>query len=80
MVPEKDVTLYGYGSVSWKDRMEEWKKKQNEKLQVIKHEGDGGGGFHGDNLDDPNLPMYVNISASYFISGFGNGLSTSPLR
>ncbi|KAM3359908.1 cellulose synthase A catalytic subunit 2 [Capsicum galapagoense] len=57
MVPEKDVTLYGYGSVSWKDRMEEWKKKQNEKLQVIKHEGDGGGGFHGDNLDDPNLPM-----------------------
>ncbi|CAN4081108.1 unnamed protein product [Withania somnifera] len=57
MVPEKDIALYGYGSVSWKDRMEDWKKKQNEKLQVVKHQGDGGGGFHGDNLDDPDLPM-----------------------
>ncbi|CAN4114163.1 unnamed protein product [Withania somnifera] len=57
MVPEKDIALYGYGSVSWKDRMEDWKKKQNEKLQVVKHQGDGGGGFDGDNLDDPDLPM-----------------------
>ncbi|KAJ8557370.1 hypothetical protein K7X08_002995 [Anisodus acutangulus] len=31
MVPQKDVALYGYGSVAWKDRMEDWKKKQNEK-------------------------------------------------
>ncbi|KAJ8544071.1 hypothetical protein K7X08_025689 [Anisodus acutangulus] len=57
MVPQKDVALYGYGSVAWKDRMEDWKKKQNEKLQVVKHQGDGGGGFHGDNLDDPDFPM-----------------------
>ncbi|XP_016433906.1 cellulose synthase A catalytic subunit 2 [UDP-forming] [Nicotiana tabacum] len=57
MVPQKDIALYGYGSVSWKDRMEEWRKKQNEKLQVVKHQGNGGGGFHGDDLDDPDLPM-----------------------
>ncbi|XP_009758840.1 cellulose synthase A catalytic subunit 2 [UDP-forming] [Nicotiana tabacum] len=57
MVPQKDIALYGYGSVSWKDRMEEWKKKQIEKLQVVKHQGNGGGGFHGDDLDDPDLPM-----------------------
>ncbi|OIT31343.1 PREDICTED: cellulose synthase A catalytic subunit 2 [UDP-forming]-like [Nicotiana attenuata] len=57
MVPQKDIALYGYGSVSWKDRMEEWKKKQNEKLQVVKHQGNGGGDYHGDDLDDPDLPM-----------------------
>lgn len=60
MVPEKDIALYGYGSVSWKDRMEDWKKKQNEKLQVVKHQGE--------RLDDPYLPTYVNIFASYFVS------------
>ncbi|XP_006351001.1 cellulose synthase A catalytic subunit 5 [UDP-forming] [Solanum tuberosum] len=54
MVPEKDIALYGYGSVSWKDRMEDWKKKQNENLPVVKHQGDGGGSFHG---DYPYLPM-----------------------
>ncbi|KAK9012717.1 hypothetical protein V6N11_040755 [Hibiscus sabdariffa] len=31
MVPKKDIVVYGYGSVSWKDRMEEWKKRQNDK-------------------------------------------------
>lgn len=57
MVPEKDIALYGYGSVAWKDRMEEWKKRQNDKLQVVKHQGNN------DNLDidgsemDPDLPM-----------------------
>ncbi|EPS66740.1 hypothetical protein M569_08032, partial [Genlisea aurea] len=40
MVPEKDLALYGYGSVAWKDRMEEWKKRQNEKLQVVMHQGE----------------------------------------
>ncbi|KAL3818816.1 hypothetical protein ACJIZ3_004721 [Penstemon smallii] len=49
MVPEKDIALYGYGSVAWKDRMEEWKKRKNDKLQVVKHDG-------GDELD-PDLPM-----------------------
>lgn len=58
MVPEKDIALYGYGSVAWKDRMEDWKKRQNDKLQVVKHEGaNNAGKFGGDELDDPDLPM-----------------------
>ncbi|ONI01822.1 hypothetical protein PRUPE_6G161300 [Prunus persica] len=58
MVPKKDIAVYGYGSVAWKDRMEEWKKKQNDKLQVVKHEGDNNGGnFGGNEPDDPDLPM-----------------------
>nr|GLL19589.1 cellulose synthase A catalytic subunit 5 [UDP-forming]-like isoform X1 [Ipomoea trifida] len=58
MVPEKDAALYGYGSVAWKDRMEEWKKKQGDKLLAIKHHGNGdGGGYDGNALDDTDLPM-----------------------
>ncbi|KAI4317153.1 hypothetical protein L6164_025051 [Bauhinia variegata] len=56
MVPKKDIAVYGYGSVAWKDRMEDWKKRQNERLQVVKHEGNNGGNF-GDELDDPDMPM-----------------------
>ncbi|KAL0291050.1 UNVERIFIED_CONTAM: Cellulose synthase A catalytic subunit [UDP-forming] [Sesamum calycinum] len=57
MVPEKDIALYGYGSVAWKDRMEEWKRRQNDKLQVVKHQGgNDGGDFDGSELD-PDLPM-----------------------
>ncbi|GMP79873.1 hypothetical protein CsSME_00035214 [Camellia sinensis var. sinensis] len=56
MDPKKDLAVYGYGTVAWKDRMEEWKKRQNDKLQVIKHEGGGGGNNGGDELDDPDLP------------------------
>lgn len=56
MVPKKDIAVYGYGSVAWKDRMEDWKKRQNDKLQVVKHQGDGGN-FGGNELDDdPDLP------------------------
>ncbi|KAE8100408.1 hypothetical protein FH972_018308 [Carpinus fangiana] len=56
--PKKDLAVYGYGTVAWKERMEEWKKKQNEKLQVVKHQGgDGGGNYDGDEPDDPDLPM-----------------------
>lgn len=57
MTPEKDTALYGYGSVAWKDRMEEWRKRQNDNLQVVKHQQNN------DNLDidmneiDPDLPM-----------------------
>ncbi|KAK2656070.1 hypothetical protein Ddye_009122 [Dipteronia dyeriana] len=57
MVPQKDIAVYGYGSVAWKDRMEDWKKRQNEKLQVVKHEGGNDDGDFGDELDDPDLPM-----------------------
>ncbi|XP_047341033.1 cellulose synthase A catalytic subunit 2 [UDP-forming]-like [Impatiens glandulifera] len=38
MDPKKDLAVYGYGSVAWKDRMEEWKRRQNDKLQVVKHD------------------------------------------
>ncbi|KAL8132955.1 cellulose synthase A catalytic subunit 5 [UDP-forming]-like [Apium graveolens] len=51
MDPNKDLAVYGYGSVAWKERMEEWRKRQNDKLQVIKHQGD----IRGD-MDDPDLP------------------------
>ncbi|XP_031114838.1 cellulose synthase A catalytic subunit 2 [UDP-forming]-like [Ipomoea triloba] len=54
MVPEKDIALYGYGSVAWKDRMEDWKKKQGDKLQVVKHQG---GSIDGNDFDDTDLPM-----------------------
>lgn len=54
MDPKKDLAVYGYGTVAWKDRMEEWKRKQNEKLQVVKH--DKGGGNNDDELEDPDLP------------------------
>lgn len=30
LVPKKYTTLYGYGSVAWKDWMEDWKKKQSQ--------------------------------------------------
>ncbi|KAH9624451.1 hypothetical protein KSS87_008141 [Heliosperma pusillum] len=54
MDPKKDLALYGYGSVAWKDRMEDWRKRQNEKLQMIKHQGEGG--YDGGEPDDPDLP------------------------
>ncbi|KAL1319548.1 hypothetical protein HN51_071805 [Arachis hypogaea] len=52
MDPKKDLAVYGYGSVAWKERMEDWKKKQSEKLQVVKHEGCK----DLDEFDDPELP------------------------
>lgn len=55
MDPKKDLAVYGYGTVAWKERMEEWKRKQNEKLQVVKHQGDKDG-LDGDDFDDPDLP------------------------
>jgi len=56
MDPKKDLAVYGYGSVAWKERIEEWKKRQNEKIEVVKHEGGNDGGKNGDELDDPDLP------------------------
>lgn len=65
MDPKKDLAVYGYGTVAWKERMEEWRKKQNERLQVIKHEGGGGKGD--DEFDDTDLPMYVpSLYSLYF--------------
>ncbi|KAK4280209.1 hypothetical protein QN277_011857 [Acacia crassicarpa] len=53
MDPKKDLAVYGYGSVTWTQRMEDWKKKQNEKLQVVKHED---GEKNSDEFDDPEFP------------------------
>ncbi|KAI3461973.1 hypothetical protein Pfo_018636 [Paulownia fortunei] len=51
------IALYGYGSVAWKDRMEDWKKRQNDKLQVVKHQGNNdSGNLDGSELDS-DLPM-----------------------
>ncbi|GFY85654.1 cellulose synthase A2 [Actinidia rufa] len=55
MDPKKDLAVYGYGTVAWKDRMEEWRKRQTDKLQMVRHEGDGGSN-DGDEPDDPDLP------------------------
>nr|AFB18639.1 CESA9 [Gossypium hirsutum] len=52
MDPKKDLADYGYGTVAWKERMEDWKRKQNEKLQVVKHEG-----YNRDEFEDPDLPV-----------------------
>lgn len=57
MDPKKDLAVYGYGSVAWKDRMEEWKRRQNDKLQMVKHQGENGN-YDGGEPEDPDLPKY----------------------
>lgn len=58
MDPKKDLAVYGYGSVAWKDRVEDWRKKHNEKLQMLKHLGGGDDEKNKeDDMDDPDLPM-----------------------
>ncbi|XP_020260076.1 cellulose synthase A catalytic subunit 2 [UDP-forming]-like isoform X2 [Asparagus officinalis] len=52
--PNKDISLYGYGSVAWKNRIDEWKRKQSEKMQNASN-GNRGELF-GDEVDDPDLP------------------------
>lgn len=42
--PSRDLAVYGYGSVAWKERMENWKQKKD--LSIVKHENGG------DDLDD----------------------------
>ncbi|PIA41165.1 hypothetical protein AQUCO_02300159v1 [Aquilegia coerulea] len=55
--PKRDLAVYGYGSVAWKERIEDWKKKQKDKLEVVDHQGgDFGGNYHGDEYDNPDLP------------------------
>ncbi|XP_076889672.1 cellulose synthase A catalytic subunit 5 [UDP-forming]-like [Bidens hawaiensis] len=49
---KKDLAVYGYGTVAWKHRLEEWRKRQVDNLEIIKHEGNGSGG----DLDDADLP------------------------
>ncbi|PKI33423.1 hypothetical protein CRG98_046186 [Punica granatum] len=53
--PNKDLAVYGYGTVAWKQKMEGYKKKQIKKLEVVKNEGAGNDG--GQESGDPDLPM-----------------------
>ena len=52
MDPSKDLASYGYGSVAWKEKTENWKTRQD-KLQLVKSEGLDGGDY----LDDEDLPV-----------------------
>ncbi|KAJ0025205.1 hypothetical protein Pint_09402 [Pistacia integerrima] len=54
MDPSKDLAAYGYGSVAWKERMENWKQKQD-KLQMMKN--DNGGKDWDYDADAPDLPL-----------------------
>nr|QBC40964.1 cellulose synthase 3 [Cunninghamia lanceolata]QBC40965.1 cellulose synthase 3 [Cunninghamia lanceolata] len=61
MDPTKDLAAYGYGSVAWKERVENWKMRQ-EKMQVMRNEdGALGGGKNwdpdGNGPDGPDLPL-----------------------
>ncbi|KAK4790489.1 hypothetical protein SAY86_017793 [Trapa natans] len=60
MAPQKDIAVYGYGSVAWKTRMDERKKKKNcDKLQGVKHQGrsDGGDGSDLPMMDEGRQPL-----------------------
>ncbi|KAE8684524.1 Cellulose synthase A catalytic subunit 2 [Hibiscus syriacus] len=57
---KKDLAVYGIGTVAWKKRMEDWKNKQNDKLQLVKHEGSIGDEFEGSDLpmmDEGRQPL-----------------------
>ena len=54
MDPSKDLAAYGYGSVAWKERMENWKQKQ-EKMHMTRNNG-GDKGWNNDG-DEPDLPL-----------------------
>lgn len=61
MDPTKDLAVYGYGSVAWKDRVETWKRRQD-KMQVMRSDGGtlpGGkdGDPDGNGQDGPDLPL-----------------------
>ncbi|KAE8715305.1 Cellulose synthase A catalytic subunit 2 [Hibiscus syriacus] len=63
MDPKKDLTVYGIGTVAWKRRMEDWKNKQNEKLQVVRHEGN-----NGDEFEDSDLPIILHpVNEAYVL-------------
>ncbi|CAD5176723.1 unnamed protein product [Musa acuminata subsp. malaccensis] len=53
--PSKDLLTYGYGSVAWKERMENWRQKQ-EKMHKMRNDG-GSKGWNNDN-EEPDLPLY----------------------
>ena len=57
MDPKRDLAVYGYGTVAWKDKMEEWRKRQIDKLEMVSHQGHDAVIGHGiGDLDDVDLP------------------------
>ncbi|KAJ8459103.1 hypothetical protein OPV22_032029 [Ensete ventricosum] len=54
MDPSKDLAAYGYGSVAWKERMDNWKQKQ-EKPQMVR--SDGGSRDWNNDGDETDLPL-----------------------
>ncbi|KAL7617921.1 hypothetical protein Lser_V15G00239 [Lactuca serriola] len=55
MDPKRDIAVYGYGTVAWKDRMEAWRRRQSDKLEMVKHNVNSGCELDGD-MDDCDLP------------------------
>ncbi|KAJ6811641.1 putative cellulose synthase A catalytic subunit 5 [UDP-forming] [Iris pallida] len=55
MDPSKDLAAYGYGSVTWKERMESWKQQKQDKLQMTRN--DTGGKDWDSDADSPDLPF-----------------------
>ncbi|KAG5612569.1 hypothetical protein H5410_023850 [Solanum commersonii] len=54
--PSKDLAVYGYGSIAWKERMESWKQKQ-EKQQMKKDGEDGEDEFDLSVLNEARQPL-----------------------
>lgn len=52
--PNKDISVYGYGSVAWKERIDNWRRKQLAKVQSTQSDGHDHIAF--DEPDDTNFP------------------------
>jgi cellulose synthase A len=62
MDPTKDLGVYGYGSVAWKDRVESWKLRQDKNSMMMTEGNQHHLGGKGVDLDDnggqgPDLPI-----------------------
>lgn len=58
MYQSRDITVYGYGSIAWKNRVENWKRRRHNMQQKT---GVGGCTFEEDEVDfdegDANAQM-----------------------
>ncbi|KAM7252992.1 hypothetical protein ACFE04_025610 [Oxalis oulophora] len=66
MDPSKDLGAYGYGSIAWKERMENWKQRQ-EKLQTkngSKYLDDDGDGLDLPLMDEARQPLSRKVPIS----------------
>ncbi|CAL9145528.1 unnamed protein product [Musa hybrid cultivar] len=53
--PNKDISVYGYGTVAWKNRIDEWKRNQLSRMQ--QHQLEGGDGGYIDGYDPANSDL-----------------------